>query len=455
MPYKLDSPNLPKQVKEAGESRKRQWIAIWNDTFQKCITNGGSPETCEAGSFRKANGVVFQQEEEDMSKLTFAVNQAVKATTRNVGGIDYLVAPVVLVKEGILNGEFLGAEVIGSYPEAWNGTPFILEHPEDAKGVKIPANQPELLDQILLGRVFNVYVDGPTLKGEVWVDPTKASKVSNGEEVVRRLMNGVPLEVSTAYYRDREDTVGAFQGEEFMGVQRNLKPEHLAALLDTEGACSWADGCGAPRVNEQQDREVTMDEIVNQIVADGRLGLRTEELEPLPASVLEKIGDFLKSIPLPTEPDDDDLPAQEDGPPADNDDEPADDVDNEPADDEPDNDDEPEPQTQDDDDPEPATTMQVFMDAVEERGGVAAVMGILDGVQSNQANEKAQIVLDIKANKASAFTDEQLAEMDVCQLVALRKSLKPADYGAQGGGGSQQIVTSNKDEEFKLSPMGL
>ena len=62
-------------------------------------------------------------------------------------------------------------------------------------------------------------------------------------------MDGDIIEVSTGYFADKLDESGEFEGEEYDGVQINLRPDHLAILPNTIGACSVDDGCGFPRTN--------------------------------------------------------------------------------------------------------------------------------------------------------------------------------------------------------------
>jgi len=81
----------------------------------------------------------------------------------------------------------------------------------------------------------------------------RTGKLKGGPELMRRVLDGGKIEVSTGYFRDLEKRSGEWHGQSYNGVARNLRPDHLAALLDSVGACSWEDGCGCPRVNEEGD----------------------------------------------------------------------------------------------------------------------------------------------------------------------------------------------------------
>ncbi len=166
-------------------------------------------------------------------------------------GREHLVAPVIAVLEGVLNGELCPADEIGRYVDTWNGIPLPIDHPQD-RGVNISANRPDLVESRSIGRFWNAIFDGTRLRGELWIDIQKAHSLGGDAlTVLQRLENGQPLEVSTAYFRDVEPVSGNFNGRQYNGIQRNLRPDHLALLPHGIGACSWADGAGAPRVNKK------------------------------------------------------------------------------------------------------------------------------------------------------------------------------------------------------------
>ena len=189
-----------------------------------------------------------------MSELYFISNQiTVEVRRETVDGTNYLVAPVVAIKPGVMNGEYVPAEEIAVHYGSWDGRPFVLGHPVNEEGESVSANDPATLARLGLGNLFHTqFTDDGRLLGELWIDVARAKGLGgDGLEVLRRLEKGDPLEVSTAYFRDREETPGEVDGIEYEAVARNLHPDHLAALLDVQGACSWEDGCGAPRVNEE------------------------------------------------------------------------------------------------------------------------------------------------------------------------------------------------------------
>jgi hypothetical protein len=164
-------------------------------------------------------------------------------------GKEYLVAPVVAIKEGVLNGEFVPANEIAKSASDWEGIPLTVGHPkQDGDFVSIHLN-PEILDEAV-GTFKNVKFEQDSLKGELWIDIEKASNTEAGQEALNILEEGGMLEVSTGYFAEETIGDGAYRGESYIASQKNITPDHLALLPYEVGACSVEDGCGAPRTNK-------------------------------------------------------------------------------------------------------------------------------------------------------------------------------------------------------------
>lgn len=175
-----------------------------------------------------------------------------KLSREQMDGRTYAVAPAVLVRAGVLNGQLLDLEELQAFPAAWNGRPVSLYHPQNEHGAFISANEPQVLEATQLGMVFNAALDGDRLLGELWLDVEKIRRIGGKAlSVLERLERGELVELSTAYFHDIEDEAGERGGVAYNGIQRNLRPDHVALLPDQEGACSVTDGCGAPRTNAQ------------------------------------------------------------------------------------------------------------------------------------------------------------------------------------------------------------
>jgi hypothetical protein len=177
-----------------------------------------------------------------------------KVREESFGGRPYLVAPVVMLVEGVHHGSagrvFYPADELGKFAESWNGIPVAVRHPADENGNVISANDPQVIEEQVIGRVFNAWFDenGSKLKAEIWIDINKANLLSPG--VITTLRSGNELEVSTGLWFDRDGGASQWEGENFDTTVRNFRPDHLALLPDSVGACSIDDGCGV-RANEE------------------------------------------------------------------------------------------------------------------------------------------------------------------------------------------------------------
>ncbi len=183
--------------------------------------------------------------------------------SEKLNGRDFLVSPVVPLREGVHNSELIEYEEIVAFPDAWSGRPLPIDHPTDDNGMPVTAGSPKVMEESVIGFLFNVVArdDLRGISGEIWVDIDKAATVPGGLEVLTRLQEGGQLEVSTAYFTFVENVRGEWRGptgevEKYVRIQTSIRPDHLALLPFATGACNWRDGCGAPRINTTDDQVV-------------------------------------------------------------------------------------------------------------------------------------------------------------------------------------------------------
>lgn len=173
-------------------------------------------------------------------------------------GRAHVVAPVVLITEGVHNGSggptFYPAEEIEYFAQMWNGVPLPVFHPE-VGGSLVSCNDPTIIQQYSVGRLWNVWYDNDArkLRGEIWVDIAKAREVS--PEVLSMIYEHKPLEVSTGLFAENDPSTGSWNGEQYESIARNIRPDHLALLPGGRGACSYEDGCGV-RANKEGGDEM-------------------------------------------------------------------------------------------------------------------------------------------------------------------------------------------------------
>jgi hypothetical protein len=248
--------DVDKFKKGLSDSEKKKWVNVANSVLEKCLKNGGKQDECEASAIRQANGSVGNNE--SMEKLSSINNNYQKRYAQHQGK-RHLVVPVVMMVEGVHVGSH-GAllhpiEELGRVPEAYNGMPIVVQHPTDENGRDVSANIPDILDRELVGRVYNTHVDGEKLIAEAWIDEERLREKS--QKALQYVEDRKPLDVSIGVFTDEEVKEGQWNGENYVRVAHNHRPDHLAILPDAQGACSWEDGCGLNR-NEERKEEGKM-----------------------------------------------------------------------------------------------------------------------------------------------------------------------------------------------------
>lgn len=163
------------------------------------------------------------------------------ARTEYLQGREYLVVPCVMITEGVLNGS-QGAGLYRErdvYPtvDDWNGMPVHKNHPKGKS-----ARTPVMRNKTHIGTVYNTEWTGNKLVCEVWFDVELTEKVDN--RILDYIRSRRKIEVSTGLYLTRYRKEGVFNGERYSWIAKNQKPDHLAVLLDSTGACSIEKGCG-------------------------------------------------------------------------------------------------------------------------------------------------------------------------------------------------------------------
>lgn len=379
--------------------------------------------------------------------ILFTINQTTAPTRRETrNGREFLVVPVVALREGVLNDELMLAEEFSHGFEAWNGRAVTIGHPE-LDGENVSANTPGMLDAIAVGQLFNTGIKGDIMISEMWIDLSKVPLVDGGAQAVKRFESATLTDVSTAYLRDLEEKPGTFKGEAHNGIQRNIKPDHLAILLDEEGACSIADGCGAPRINKdgceaQADTEtptqaqnekwiirqlkrlaarynyrleanMSREELMRHLsTMEGNI-FNDEDMAEMSQSALEKLAALL----------------QANQPPPDEEEPPEDETPGRTPEEE-----EMEALKLNQDGDEQTPRADPIIQALSEKvdGLIVQAQANAAVLQANADSEKAPLVEAVVAN--STMTAEQISGFDLPTLKALRLSIVPADYSGQGGG---------------------
>lgn len=344
---------------------------------------------------------------------TQAAELTANARAATLDGREYAVVPVVALVAGVVNGYLVTPNELRTFAEAWNGRPVPVRHPKDGGGY-ISANDPRTIEQQVVGQFFNARVtgNGARLVGELWLDVAKCERLG-GEAlaVLQRLRRGDAVEVSTAYFCDVEQVAGVQDGKPYVAVQRNLRPDHIALLPDEVGACSWKDGCGAPRVNQA---------IVNcDCQKESRDMADVQDVLATTSATVTNNTDEVKQAPVANDDDSEGTaPAQET---ASKEQREA-----------------PSPAASGDATALPAELAELA-ELVKAMGGASAVAEALKGVVANAANQKAALVQALTANAACAFSAADLSGMSLEQLDKLDRSLRPAHYGVRPASNTAKV----------------
>lgn len=179
---------------------------------------------------------------------TFTFNQTALARNGEMEGEQYLIIPMVMMVEGVHNGSngplMYPKEELSKIPESWNHKPVVVYHPT-VNGKGVSACSPEILTKYKIGMIMNAKIEGDKLKAEAWLKPTRIAKVDN--RVQEAIDNNSMMEVSTGVFTENEEVAGEWNGEKYVAIARNYRPDHLAILPDQIGACSIKDGAGLMR----------------------------------------------------------------------------------------------------------------------------------------------------------------------------------------------------------------
>lgn len=242
------------------DSQKERWVSIANSILRECLDNGGTQEDCESKAIRIANSRIDENSNNSRSNATINNlhhNMSQLVEHREMDGRDYIVAPTVMIVEGILNNVYYPASEMAVVPQHWNGRPVVVEHSTQNDGSPKTANDPYEREKRTVGWIYNTqYVEEngqAKLKAQAWIDPEKCKEVEEGEDVLNKLENNEGIEVSTGVFTLDVNEPGYFNGERYDSIATELRGDHLALLPNGTGACSWVDGAGLPRLNKRQN----------------------------------------------------------------------------------------------------------------------------------------------------------------------------------------------------------
>jgi len=168
-----------------------------------------------------------------------------------IGDKQYLVAPMVMLTEGVHAGSegplLYPKEELSKTPQVWNNKPVVVYHPMAPDGHGMSACDPIVLSNRQVGLIMNARFEDGRLKAEAWLDESRTNKID--ERISQAIEKNQVMELSTGLFTDNENVPGEWNGEKYNAIARNFRPDHLALLPDLKGACSIEDGAGFLRLN--------------------------------------------------------------------------------------------------------------------------------------------------------------------------------------------------------------
>lgn len=186
-------------------------------------------------------------------------------------GRDHLVVPCVMMTEGVHDGShgplFYPEAEMSKDPGVWNSKPVVVYHPEQ-NGQGVSACDPDVLNTYGVGNLYHTRWEGGGWKTECWLEEDKTKEVD--DRVLNAINEGAMMEVSTGLFTDIEEAEGEWNGEKYVGIARNYRPDHLAILPDKKGACSIEDGAGLLRNEDGRETifHLAFNEMSHQDVRD-------------------------------------------------------------------------------------------------------------------------------------------------------------------------------------------
>jgi hypothetical protein len=192
-----------------------------------------------------------------LQNVTFNLASSVRFDTME--GRDYIVAPMVMITEGVHNGSngplYYPRSELSKTPEVWNHKPVVVYHPT-MNGLGVSACDPNVITNRKVGVIMNTYFDKKAgkLRAEAWLEKERIQEVD--PRIAEALSSGEIMELSTGLFTDNELIDGEWNGKQYKYVARNYRPDHLALLPDKTGACSIEDGAGLLQLNERQKTSI-------------------------------------------------------------------------------------------------------------------------------------------------------------------------------------------------------
>ena len=150
-----------------------------------------------------------------------------------------------VVDDVVMNGGLYPADEIAKSYASLEGTPAPLDHPVDADGNFISASNGDGLQKFYVGAINkNVSYKNGVVESDVVVNKAQALAHPRGQEFIDRLKSKDPIHISTGLMLQKEQSIGNSKGKDYTWKAVNMTFDHVAILLNSQGAGTPSDGVG-------------------------------------------------------------------------------------------------------------------------------------------------------------------------------------------------------------------
>lgn len=180
------------------------------------------------------------------------VNSNSKISTQIIDGKEHIVIKdvVPIVDDIVMNGILYPSDEINKSYMTLNDNLMPLDHPR-INNENVSALNPQAINNYYIGAWGrNVRKVGDKVLMDAYIDRKFAESTEKGRMLVNRLddmMSGkdtTPIHVSTGLTFTPDNHAGTSKGKHYEEIARNMKFDHVAILLNKQGAATPEDGVG-------------------------------------------------------------------------------------------------------------------------------------------------------------------------------------------------------------------
>jgi len=205
-----------------------------------------------------------------MNQKRVHILSAVNAANVRKDGNTYTIRDVVgAVDDIVMNGRLYPADQLAAGVNSLEGKPAPAGHPKSAEGKLISALNGEALASAWIGSyVRNARHEGGRTMVDVVVNEAQAKAHPDGAKLVERLdaaiagTNSDPIHVSTGLMMQPITANGESRGKKYSSIVTNIQYDHLAILLNEQGAATPDQGVGM-FLNSAGEAEQVEEVIIN------------------------------------------------------------------------------------------------------------------------------------------------------------------------------------------------